>query len=663
MFEAGLVHRPYIDGLRAVAVLLVLFFHIDPAYFPGGYLGVDIFFVISGFVITQSLFKDYLKNNRIHIADFYIKRFKRLYPALLAMVFITTVAYIFFGFQWDTNLYLKSAVSSIFAVSNLYFLFQGSNYFHQDLINPLLHTWSLGIEEQFYIIYPLFIASTLWVLSRKKWNPPALVLGQVLLAVSILLYVGFSLGSGTIFGEYYFPFARFWELGIGCALFFFSYHFSIHNWGRILPTIGIGVLALSQVFQPNIANVYIETLLASLASAAIIYGGLSARGVIQNVLEIPIVVYVGKISYSLYLWHLPIIYFANLYLEGFSFYAVSIFGSFICAIISYHYIEHPLRHLEVSEYVMRNVRRVLLYIAGFAILILVLIASMYGVQVRKFVNDTFNIASKQLSAYNYIESQFHLGERMQPLYSLGDKDVSDCLFLKVSDKQNSSVREDCFLGKIGGTVIFLTGDSHASHLLPAIELGGPITATYFERFPRVYVADESVSENERSSAMIARSETLQVLSNKYDRVLHVLSFFLDQPQYEPSTVSKYLESYISMSGNNVDIILVAPTPVFDFGPISCVILGKHCDLDKTYSEERRSGIITILNKLAATNDRVYLYDPYDFLCPGDTHCIIYDAQKDFLLYMDDDHLSIEGSEALSGHFEAWLKENSLVDSL
>ena len=152
-----MTYHHYIDGLRAIAVVLVMLFHLEPEIFKGGYLGVDVFFVISGFVISQSIYKNYLKTNTVQIGSFYLRRLKRLYPALVAMVSVTTLVYFFLGFLWDTNLLIKSSVTSILAVSNFYYLKQADNYFHQDLINPLLHTWSLGIEEQFYLIFPLLM--------------------------------------------------------------------------------------------------------------------------------------------------------------------------------------------------------------------------------------------------------------------------------------------------------------------------------------------------------------------------------------------------------------------------------------------------------------------------------------------------------------------------
>ena len=148
-----LSYKPYIDGLRACAVTFVILFHLNPNIFSGGYLGVDIFFVISGFVITQSLYKDYLIDGTISFAQFYIRRFKRIYPLLITVIISTLILFFLFGHLTQTHRVIKSGFFSIIGLSNLYYLKKENDYFVSDA-EPFLHTWSLGVEEQFYFIFP-----------------------------------------------------------------------------------------------------------------------------------------------------------------------------------------------------------------------------------------------------------------------------------------------------------------------------------------------------------------------------------------------------------------------------------------------------------------------------------------------------------------------------
>jgi len=151
--------KNHIQSLRGISVILVIFYHLNIDYFSKGYLGVDIFFVISGYVITQRLYRDYLENKKISIINFYLRRFFRIFPNLFFIITFVYVFYLIFGAP-DLSIF-KSAIFSIFGLSNLFFLLKNKDYFDtligNHLSDPLSHTWSLGIEEQFYLIYPFII--------------------------------------------------------------------------------------------------------------------------------------------------------------------------------------------------------------------------------------------------------------------------------------------------------------------------------------------------------------------------------------------------------------------------------------------------------------------------------------------------------------------------
>ena len=157
----------HIDALRAISVILVILFHINPDIFFYGYLGVDIFFVISGYVISNSIYEHQILGKKC-IADFYIKRFKRIFPILFLVVSTFFIFYILISpLSGNTDFFFLSGIFSLLGASNLYFLNNETNYFLSESINPLLHTWSLGIEEQFYVLYPIFI---IYIFSLFKNN-------------------------------------------------------------------------------------------------------------------------------------------------------------------------------------------------------------------------------------------------------------------------------------------------------------------------------------------------------------------------------------------------------------------------------------------------------------------------------------------------------------
>ncbi|MCB0369027.1 MAG: acyltransferase, partial [Bdellovibrionales bacterium] len=452
-------YKQHIDGIRALAVVSVILFHLNPAFFPGGYLGVDVFFVISGFVITQSLYKNYCVKGRIEIYEFYVKRFKRLYPALVFMVFTTTFAYVFFGFLWDTNLFLKSVVTSIFATSNLYFLYHGENYFHQDLVNPLLHTWSLGVEEQFYVVYPLLLALGLWLVTKFKLKP--IILGLIFLISSVLLYVLFSSSGDIIFNSFYSPLTRFWELGAGCALFFLSQYFSFDKFNQTTTVISFLCILGITFFQSDINNFKTETLAIVLATSVLIFAGINSKSLISRFLSHKFTTHIGRISYSLYLWHFPVIYFAYLYLDKTWAYILAIIVMVGLAEFSYSYIEKPLRYSESFELMLRKAVKVSPYLLATAVLSVSVIGQG---NVRTGINQTFNSTGEKIKPINYIESNFNLGERIQPRYTLNGVDASSCADVSKSKyltKNEQGLFDTCMKQSDDKTLFFLTGDSHS----------------------------------------------------------------------------------------------------------------------------------------------------------------------------------------------------------
>ena len=209
-------YRPEIDGLRAFAVLTVIINHFNKNILPGGYLGVDIFFVISGFVITSSLYQRPSKNFKDFISGFYERRIKRLVPALSVFVIIASIAICLFNPK--PVLTLRTGLASLFGLSNLYLLKQSTNYFAQSTaLNIFTHTWSLGVEEQFYLLFPFLIWFSGFSKQTKKGIRNLFLTLSGLTTVSLISFLYFY--STNQPAAYFLMPTRFWEMASGCLLF------------------------------------------------------------------------------------------------------------------------------------------------------------------------------------------------------------------------------------------------------------------------------------------------------------------------------------------------------------------------------------------------------------------------------------------------------------
>lgn len=644
-----LTYRPYIDGLRALAVLIVFIFHLEPAFLPGGYLGVDIFFVISGFVITQSLYKRYLKSGKVDIVDFYLRRFTRLYPALVVMVLLVTIAYIFIGFLWDTNLLIKSSISSILAFSNLYFIWNGENYFDQGSINPMLHTWSLGIEEQFYLVYPLLFIALMYGLKKYKLYRNSFI---ALSLIAVVMYVVFATNLDTLWGNYYWPLARFWELLVGCALFFLSLNYQNVR-GNLLAIVGGAVLLFTIFGQPLTENLAVETLGAVLGTALIILSGVKERNFISTALSYSSVVYIGLLSYSLYLWHLPVIYFLELYLNTTWYLLLSPILTLFLGYLSYTYVEKTFRY---SEKFRKNLKKSFVHLAGAGVVAVIAIV-VNGVGNSVFaVNVGLNNFAQAVKDTNLIEKKASLGDRIEPLYLLDGKKVLHVCGEKVL-LESDSIIEDCLASRKSKRLIYLTGDSHASHLLPAIS-GAEVEAdVYFQGHPRQGLVDEESNSLSVNSALENKTKQLKVFSEEYDKIVIVTSFYLSALHDELDHIEPKLIEYIDELTQYAHIVLVAPTPVFPSGPASCVANGVNCQINFEKDQMRREKVLNLYNFIALNYGEVTIYDPYEFVCPS-SGCTIYDPETKLLRYRDSNHISVEMSEKLSPHFTEWFNQQT-----
>lgn len=338
-----MIYRNEIDGLRALAVCAVLANHFFHTNFPNGYLGVDIFFVISGFVITGSLCNRGRSGLCQFLLEFYVRRIRRLIPALAACIVVTSV--LISVVHPHPQQFLKTGLFALFGLSNIYLYYQSTDYFGDAAsLNPFTHTWSLGVEEQFYLIFPLLFWLSLSILKR----PVILWAGSAFILASLSAWWVVSAEDPLL--AFYVVFFRFWQIGLGVLAFVVQdrvkwLSVSSHTAKALLC---LGLLVLT--FAPITVDARIGTVLAALSTALLLLW-IGPDKVTLATLQQRLPTYIGRVSYSLYLWHWPVAvllkYSIGLtWLTG----AIGVLASLGLAHLSYRMIEVPFRQARIDRH-------------------------------------------------------------------------------------------------------------------------------------------------------------------------------------------------------------------------------------------------------------------------------------------------------------------------
>ena len=440
-------YRPEIDGLRAFAVVAVIINHFNKDWLPSGYLGVDIFFVISGYVITASLAGRESKNFLDFLTGFYERRIKRLVPALVVFVLVTSVLISFFN--PDPGGALEIGWKSLFGVSNISLYGSSTDYFAQSTeLNPFTHTWSLGVEEQFYLLFPFLI----WFSGFGQQTAKG--------ARNLFFWVG-ALTIASLIGfiylyrvnqpaAYFLMPPRFWEMAAGCLLFIgFQKRARIEQVLEQVPPLLVVAAMVGVMFLP--VSRAVPATIGVVALSAVLIASLKKGTVAYKFFTLEKVVFIGLISYSLYLWHWTVLSISR-WTIGIHWWSVPIQAALmvLLAIGSYRCVETPLRNLKWS------IKRWKTLLAGA---ILVTLAAIFNAMLGKYIaphlwtgGDLVPIRYKQ---YKGIEKD--LGAGICNIFSETTK--ATLLSVQCGVHSSEAVR-----------TIYNIGDSHAERFAPYANL-------------------------------------------------------------------------------------------------------------------------------------------------------------------------------------------------
>ncbi|WP_273908592.1 acyltransferase family protein [Enterobacter bugandensis] len=632
--------RSEIDGLRAIAVIPVILNHAGWKYMPGGFAGVDVFFVISGFLITSMLLEN-IQNGQPILTDFWLRRARRILPALFFMLMIVTP----FAWAWlmpeENKHYWKSLVAVCLFLSNVFFSHE-INYFSRDAeLNPLLHTWSLAVEEQFYLIYPVLFIFIIRFGKKLGFTG--------LLILALLSFFCADYASRTYSASvYYNSLLRFWELLAGsCAAFYFHSGFSFHKNTILSSLAGLVGLTLILLAYINI-NKYIPfpgryTLLPVIGSVLFIIFS-NAENIPGKILSSKLLVFTGLISYSLYLWHQPVLALArNLYPTGVpeSVIIVLFFSLFTMSCFSWRYIEQPFR----SRHFL-SVRQIMgLGITVPACFIIVAIIGINTNLLNRFYDE------------NYLE----MVKRMHFNYGLSEHCDSESIIYGAC--QTSPSPE-----------ILLWGDSYAMHVAGMITASNPgvkmLQTTFSQCPPVVGVANTNtflnseicINKNDKVLEVLRHNKSIKyvVLASAFERLSDNGGIIFRGGTIKEKGSQEYRLYFMSTVDKikrlgKIPVIISPPPKNRGYNTGLCleraILTGEapyKCNFDISHIPPEQQRVYQYLSELS---DRVRVISLKNYICNDGKICQA--SVNGRLIYLDQGHISQEGSQLLGERLDIY----------
>jgi len=636
---SNLVYRADIDGLRAIAVLAVIFYHAGVPGFSGGFVGVDIFFVISGFLITSIILKE-VQTGTFSIARFYERRIRRIFPALYPVVFACFIgaAYLFHVIPFKQ--FGESVATTAIFCSNYFFWLKSGDYFGAPSTElPLLHTWSLAVEEQFYIVFPLFLILINKYL-KKKYFPYILAMAIISFACSVYVV---NINKSAAF---YLAPTRAWELFVGSIISLNVIPLIRTKWLRSsVALLGILCISYSVLFYTE-ATLFpgMSALLPVLGAGLVIFSNQGGSSFVCRVLSFRPLVFTGLISYSLYLWHWPLLVFSKYYLmhDLIPQETVGVIVlTFIVSIFSWKFIEKPFRakspiFTRNHIFAVSGVVMLVAFVAGGIVFLKNGEPDRFAdnAMIFSIENDPVwkpemwkggELVGKNITAVRLGE------EKKSPSFLLWGDSHAQALFpgLSVVAKHHGSAG---FLISRGGVPpLLMIGSKKESY--SGQEFADILRFISVHKELKTVILASSWGGNKERAYELSLLYTIQkLLSMDRDVVL-----VADVPRMKYDIPHAMFMAYRT----NRKLQDILPSPLYDLLPTRADYLNYN------------KGIITVFNNLAV-NPRVTIIYPDSMLLDNGRYRISKDNQ---LFYMDNGHLSSAGSHFISPVFDPIFKNN------
>ena len=643
-------YRADIDGLRAIAVLLVVIYHAGFEFLSGGYVGVDVFFVISGYLITGIVYKE-IKADQFQFRNFYKRRILRLMPALIFTLVLTSFFALIILLPNDLLSYGYSLLSVIFSVSNVYFWRANGGYFEGNTQEvPLLHTWSLSVEEQFYIVWPIVL------IIMMKWMSEKWMLGLMLAGLLGSIFISEYVSHITFGAAYYLLPTRAFELMFGAILALSLSHIGSINKlvSELCSLVGLALIAYAALVLTEAStfpgyNAVIPTLGATL----LIFGGLESGNRVSQLLSFSWIVKIGLISYSVYLVHWPLIVFVR-YLGLELTNAVSltlVVMSLALGWVSWKYVETPFRHSNKVEFLPTFKR---LYVLPGVItslfVVSVVMTSGYGFRFKENIQVMEMAVASQPAK---LRSGCHSASRNSDTLpnetcSLGDSN-SEHTALLIGDSHSNHYSG--FFDEIGKSSGIRIMDYTLDECIPVFGLNWGHNAHYANKCrKRNDVIEQYIQQNKFGYVILAGHWPSQyAVTYVYDDD----GKMMDADVFEETLIQQLNYTITQILASGAQPILVKDMAPSGHSSPKCAIKRElfngdlECDIPLDLVRQRDTTIDSILSNVTSKHPQLIVMDPKEIVC-DETLCV--STLDNIPLFLDRNHLNDMGSRVLGRRY-------------
>ena len=608
------VYRYDVEGLRALAVGTIILFHFGVRGFSGGFIGVDIFFVISGYLISGLLLRD-MRVRRYSISDFYCRRILRIFPNLIVCVAVTSAICAAVMLPETLERYATSVIAALTFWSNFYFAATISYFRPEAGTSPLIHTWSLAVEEQFYIFWP-FILLALSRLTHRMIAPWLALIVLVSLAVSIMwLRVDDN-------GAFYLIPSRVWEFTLGALASQLTFSERIKPWiWELVAAAGLlVVVACVKLYSDQTPFPGLAALPPSLGTMVIIVAGTHHRTWITRLLSLPPMVLCGQMSYSLYLWHWPIIVLAHTVLflrDSWQLQAECLAVTFVVSWLAWQLVERPFRAPK-----FRTLPALKIFLPATAATMLLVAGAGVALAMHGFP-DRLSPALRQIAAFENYDGDAH--------YRAGSCFVNS---------NRAAFAPSCLVSRPGHRHVLLIGDSHAAQLWPG--LAADLPGTDILQATRIGCPPVLRSDRASEPCQVFFRDILTkwLPAHPVDAVILAGNWQEDDIGYVAGTL-KQITPY-------APVVLVGPVPQYETDLPRLIVMAHgdaHASLLRRYARPEPFVFDARLRRITTGLAHVSYASPIEYLCFGGQCQVL--AGKAVPLQFDYGHLTAEGSRVLA----------------